>query len=100
MDHYPLKPDNMRAPAHLSRAEIEQSLEELDSKIKVLQGRAHATTADSNHTYHQHIAALERKRGLIADKLNATGNDNNHSTWTDIKNGIDNLANDIKKIWE
>jgi|SRR5688572_3981032 hypothetical protein len=100
MSSYPPKPENVRAPNNLSPNEIRKSLEELDGKIKILQGRAHATTVDSNHTYHEHIAALERKRSLIADKLNASANDSSNSTWTDIKSGIDSLANDIKKIWE
>ncbi|MDQ3292030.1 MAG: hypothetical protein M3Q05_12150 [Bacteroidota bacterium] len=97
MDHYPLKPENMRAPAHLSRAEIQQSLEELDNKIKVLQGRAHATTADSNHTYHEHIAGLEKKRALLVQKLDAT-QDETSSTWTDIKNGLQNLKDEIRNM--
>jgi len=100
MNSYPPKPENVRAPENLSQSEIRKSLEELDGKIKILQGRVHATTADSNHTYHEHIAALERKRSLIADKLNASGKDSDNSTWTDIKNGIESLTNDIKKIWE
>jgi len=97
MDHYPLKPENMRAPAHLSRAEIQQSLEELDNKIKILQGRAHATTADSNHTYHEHIAGLEKKRALLAQKLEAT-QDETSNTWTDIKNGLQNLKDEIRNM--
>ncbi|WP_026463803.1 hypothetical protein [Adhaeribacter aquaticus] len=100
MNSYPPKPESVRAPEHLSPNEIRQSLEELDGKIKILQGRAHATAADSNHTYHQHIAALERKRALISEKLNQSGNDTSNSAWTEIKSGIDGLANDIKKIWE
>ncbi len=97
MDHYPLKPENMRAPAHLSRAEIEQSLEELDNKIKVLQGRAHATTADSNHTYHKHIAGLEKKRSLLVQQLGST-QDENSNTWTDIKNGLQSLKEEIRNM--
>ena len=97
MDTYPLKPDNMRAPAHLSRAEIKQSLEELDNKIKVLQGRAHATTIDSTHTYHEHIAGLEKKRALLAQQLDAT-QDESSSTWTDIKNGLQNLKDEIRNM--
>lgn len=87
----------MRAPAHLSRAEIQQSLEELDNKIKILQGRAHATTADSNHTYHEHIAGLEKKRALLAQKLEAT-QDETSNTWTDIKNGLQNLKDEIRNM--
>ncbi len=87
----------MRAPAHLSRAEIKQSLEELDNKIKVLQGRAHATTADSNHTYHEHIAGLEKKRALLVQQLDTT-QDESSSTWTDIKNGLQNLKEEIRHM--
>lgn len=97
MDHYPLKPENMRAPKHLSRIEIEQSLEELNGKIKVLRGRAHATTADSNHTYHEHIAGLEKKRALLAEKLRNT-QDEESTTWSDIKNGLQNLKDEIKNM--
>lgn len=97
MTSYPSKPENVRAPEHLSPSEIRKSLEELDGKIKILQGRAHATAADSNHTYHEHIAALEKKRALIASKINASQDDS--STWSDIKTSIENLTNDIKKIW-
>ena len=98
MDHYPLKPEHMKAPAHLTRAEIQQSLDELDSKIKVLKGRANATAADSNHTYHEHIAGLERKRELIASKL-ATAEDS-QSTWQELREGLDNLKNDITKLFK
>ncbi len=97
MDHYPLKPENMRAPEHLNRAEIEKSLEELDAKIKILQGRAHATAADSHHTYHEHIAGLEKKRALIAEKLGRT-QDAESNTWTDIKTGIQNLKDEIRHM--
>ncbi|MGV3504149.1 MAG: hypothetical protein ACO1O1_10600 [Adhaeribacter sp.] len=97
MTSYPPKPENVRAPEHLSPNEIRKSLEELDGKIKILQGRAHATAADSNHTYHEHIAALEKKRALIASKMGTAQDDT--STWTDIKTSIENLTNDIKKIW-
>ncbi len=102
MNSHPPKPENVRAPEHLSQNEVRKSLEELDGKIKILKGRAHATTVDSNHTYHEHIAALERKRTLIAEKLDASGNNNdpNSNTWTEIKDGINSLTNDIKKIWE
>lgn len=97
MDHYPLKPENMRAPERLTRAEIAQSLEELDNKIKVLQGRAHATTVDSNHTYHEHIAGLEKKRTLLVAKLGST-QDEESSTWSDIKHGLQNLKDEIKNL--
>ncbi|MFC6999227.1 sll1863 family stress response protein [Rufibacter roseus] len=93
-----MKPENMRAPQHLNEKEIRQSLEELDNKIKVLQGRANATTADSNNTYHEHIAALEAKRALIAGKLNDTSSAN-EGTWKEIKNSIDDLGESIKKMF-
>jgi len=100
MNSYPPKPENVRAPENLSANEIRKSLEELDGKIKILQARAHATTVDSSHTYHEHIAALERKRALIASKLDTTKDDNDTSTWASIKNSIEELTHDIKKIWE
>lgn len=98
MDTYPLKPENMRAPAHLNEKEIRQSLEELDAKIKVLKGRANATAADSHHTYHEHIAALEAKRNLIAGKLSDTSKATD-STWTEIKHSLEDLAEGIKRIF-
>lgn len=88
----------MKAPAHLTREEIQQSLEELDNKIKVLKGRANATAADSNHTYHQHIAGLERKRELIASKL-ATAEDS-QSTWQELRDGLDNLKDDLTNLFK
>ena len=97
MDTYHLKPENMRAPDNLSSEEIRKSLEELDNKIKILKGRVNATAADSNHTYHKHIAALETKRALIAAKLDEK-HPEGHSAWIDIKNGIENLKNDIQKL--
>src|SRR5687768_8309237 len=97
MDTYNLKPENMRAPDNLSEKEIRKSLDELDAKIKTLQGRAHATAADSNHTYHEHIAALEAKRALIASKL-ASPEQKTQSAWDEIKKSIDNLATDLKNL--
>jgi len=100
MNSYPPKPENVRAPEHLSANEIRKSLEELDGKIKILQARAQATTVDSNHTYHEHIAALEKKRALIAGKMDTSQDDSDTSTWTSIKHSIEELTQDIKKIWE
>ncbi|WP_246597043.1 sll1863 family stress response protein [Pontibacter aydingkolensis] len=87
----------MRAPDHLTREEVQKSLAELDSKIKTLRGRVNATTADSNHTYHEHIAALERKRELIAEKLNDS--EDSQNKWKDLKSGLDNLKDDIGKLF-
>ena len=97
MDTYNLKPENMRAPAHLSEPEIKKSLEELDSKIKTLKAKVHATTADSNHTYHEHISALEAKRALIAEKLNSP-EQKTQSAWDEIKKKIDNLGEDLRGL--
>lgn len=97
MDNYPLKPESMRAPNNLSREEVQRSLDELDNKIKVLKGRANATTADSNNTYHEHIAALERKRELIAQKMDTQ--EQSSSTWQDLRNGIDKLKNDVDNFF-
>ena len=87
----------MRAPDNLSHAEVKKSLEELDNKIKVLKGRANATTADSNNTYHEHIAALERKRELLSQKMGVQ--EQTSSTWQDIRNSIDKLKNDVDNFF-
>jgi soluble cytochrome b562 len=97
MDNYPLKPESMRAPNNLSREDVRKSLDELDNKIKVLKGRANATTADSNNTYNEHIAALEKKRELIAQKVNTKEQDS--STWQDLRNGIDKLKSDVDNFF-
>jgi len=98
MDTYNLKPEHMRAPSHLSREEAQKSLDELDSKIKILKGRVNATTADSNHTYHEHIAALEAKRELIAQKLG--DQEDSQSKWQGIKDGLDNLRKDMDNLFK
>ncbi|MHA6247354.1 sll1863 family stress response protein [Pontibacter sp. CAU 1760] len=98
MDHYPLKPENMKAPAHLTREEIQLSLDELDSKIKVLKGRANATAADSNHTYHEHIAGLEKKRELIASKMADAKED--QSSWHELREGLESLKKEITSLFK
>ncbi|OON67210.1 hypothetical protein [Hymenobacter sp. CRA2] len=100
---YTPNPDHMRAPSHLSRTELQQALEELDSKIKMLHARANATTADSPHHYHEHIAALEVKRRKLGEQLGTTDSaedpaDEHGSVWTDLKRGIDTLREDISKL--
>ncbi|WP_347156500.1 hypothetical protein [Pontibacter chitinilyticus] len=97
MENYPLKPENMRAPQNLTREEIQQSLNELDHKIKTLKGRANATTADSNNTYHEHIAGLEKKRALIASKMDTT--EDTHSKWQDLQDGINGLKKDLDNMF-
>lgn len=86
----------MKAPDHLSRSEIQKSLEELDNKIKTLRGRINATTADSNNTYHEHVAALEKKRELIAGKINDA--EDTQQKWQDLRSNINNLHNDADNI--
>ena len=98
MDTYHLKPEHMRAPNNLTREEIQKSLDELDSKIKTLRAKVNAATADSNHTYHEHIAALEKKRELIAEKLNDT--EDTQDKWSNLRSGLDNLKNDIENLFK
>jgi hypothetical protein len=98
---YTPKPEHMRAPSHLSDAELRQALDELDSKIKILNARANATAAGSPHHYHEHAAALETKRAKLADQLDSVsknGHDESGGVWTDIKRGIDTLRDDISKL--
>jgi hypothetical protein len=97
---YTPNPDHMRAPSHLSENELRQALDELDSKIKMLSARANATTANSPHHYHEHIAALEVKRGQLARQLGSPEARGEHSgsVWTEIKRGIDTLRDDISKL--
>lgn len=105
---YPPSPNHMRVPENLSDADLRQALEELDSKIKTLRNRAHATTANSPHTYHEHIAALEVKRAKLVAQLgpapaasstsSATSNDTDRSAWDEIWRGIENLREDLRHI--
>ncbi len=98
MDNYPLKPEHMRAPDHLTKGEIQKSLDELDSKIKTLKARVNATAADSNHTYHEHIAGLERKRALIASKMDKA--EDSQTTWQDLRDGLDDLNKDLDNMFK
>ncbi|UOR03770.1 hypothetical protein MUN82_12515 [Hymenobacter aerilatus] len=100
-------PENVRVPQHLSDADLRQALEELDAKIKTLHNRAHATTAGSHATYHEHAAALEAKRAKLVAQLGptptgpATGaapSEQNKSLWEEISRGIDNLRKDLRDI--
>jgi peptidoglycan hydrolase CwlO-like protein len=97
-------PEHVRVPTHLSAAELHQALDELDAKIRTLQNRAHATTAHSQHTYHEHIAALETKRDKLAAQMkNAPAaqtppSDSDRSTWAEVWRGIENLRNDLRNI--
>jgi hypothetical protein len=98
MDTYNLKPEHMRAPQNLTREEIQKSLDELDYKIKTLHGRLNATAADSSHTYHEHIAALQAKRELIAQKLG--DQEDTQSKWHDLRDGLDNLKKDMDNLFK
>ncbi|UYZ64777.1 sll1863 family stress response protein [Hymenobacter weizhouensis] len=101
---YTPTPEHMRAPHHLSDAELRQALEELDAKIQTLRNRAHATTAGSQNTYHQHADALEAKRARLAQQLGPSrsadtpASDSERSTWGEIWRGIENLRNDLRNI--
>ncbi|MBG8555859.1 hypothetical protein [Hymenobacter guriensis] len=105
MSHTP-SPQHMRVPENLSDAHLRQALTELDEKIKTLRNRAHTTTANSSHTYHEHIAALEVKRAKLLERLGpadaASGTDQpdqaNRSTWEEIWQGVENLRNDLRNL--
>ena len=88
----------MRAPEHLTKGEVQKSLDELDNKIKTLKARVNATTADSNHTYHEHIAGLERKRELIVQKLGDPNSNQNQQHWSDLHHNISDLHNDADNM--
>ncbi|GAB3226596.1 hypothetical protein GCM10027346_09020 [Hymenobacter seoulensis] len=102
-------PEHMRVPDHLTSDDLRQALTELDAKIQTLRNRAHATTASSHNTYHQHADALEAKRARLAERLgsDATGSgtarsaaspDQERSTWDEIWRGIENLRQDLRNI--
>lgn len=86
----------MRAPNNLTKGEVQKSLDELDSKIKTLRGRLNATTADSNNTYQEHIAGLERKRELIVKKMGDPNNQQQH--WNDLHHNISDLHNEADNM--
>ena len=103
-------PEHMRVPDHLTSDDLRQALTELDAKIQTLRNRAHATTANSHNTYHQHADALEAKRARLAERLgtdfNGSGagrsataaSDHERSTWDEIWRGIENLRQDLRNI--
>lgn len=96
-----IQPDHQRAPRHLSAAQAQEALAELDAKLDTLRRRAHATAADSasTHTYHEHIAGLERKRALLQTNLTAaTRSPEGASVWDDLKSGIDTLRQDLLRL--
>ncbi|MBC7449363.1 MAG: hypothetical protein H7330_15020 [Hymenobacteraceae bacterium] len=96
-----IPPDHQRVPRHLSAAQAQEALTELDAKLATLRRRVHATAADSAtvHTYHEHIAGLERKRGLLQTLLAQAGSAaEDESVWTDLKSGIDTLRQDLKRL--
>lgn len=98
-------PENHRAPRHLSVEQAREALDELDIKLDVLRRRARATAVDSPHTYHQHIAVLERKRELLHssfEQVRQVDGDkpDGESLWSDLKSGIDTLRQDLKDLMD
>lgn len=94
-------PEHQRATRQFSAEQLRDALDELDAKLDTLRRRVRATAADSQHTYHAHIATLERKRALLTEQVNAarsqTG-ESDGSVWQDIRSGIDTLRQDLKKM--
>ncbi|WP_324671560.1 hypothetical protein [Hymenobacter sp. GOD-10R] len=101
---YTPHPEHMRAP-QLNEHELHQALDELTAKIKVLQNRAHTTTAHSEATYHEHIAALEVKRAQLEQQLGSAKNNkansaqHDSSVWDEIRQGVDNLRKDLQNLF-
>ncbi len=100
MDYHP---DHQRAPRHLSTEHVREALTELDAKLDTLRRRVHATAAESanTHTYHEHIAALERKRELLHTSFRQaeqTSSPSDGSIWSDLKSGIDTFRQDLQKL--
>ncbi len=96
-----ISPDHQRVPRNLSAAQAQEALVELDAKLDTLRRRAHATAADSAsvHTYHEHIAGLERKRALLQTLLTQAGSGPaGESVWADLKSGIETLRQDLKSL--
>ena len=93
-------PDFPRDP-RLSETALHQALEELDAKIKTLHNRAHATVSGSPNTYQAHAVALEAKRARLAEQLRhapAPDSGPEPSVWTQIRQGIETLGDDVKAI--
>jgi outer membrane murein-binding lipoprotein Lpp len=96
-------PDHQRPPRHLSAEQTHDALTELDAKLDTLRRRVHATAADSahTHTYHAHIAALERKRELLHaafQQAQQTPAPSGGSMWADLKSGIDTFRQDLQNL--
>lgn len=96
-------PDHQRTPSVLSPEQVREALTELDTKLDTLRRRARATAADSPHTYHAHIATLERKRTLLGERATAAqgaGHDAQQasSLWSEFKSGVDVLRQDLKEL--
>ena len=96
-----IPPQHQRAPRHLTATQAQDALTELDAKLDTLRRRAHATAADSaaTHTYHVHIAGLERKRALLhANFLQAHPAPEGTSVWAELKSGIETLRHDLGQL--
>lgn len=96
-----IPPHHQRTPRHLTAAQAQDALTELDAKLDTLRRRAQATAAESaaTHTYHEHIAGLERKRALLhTNFVQARPAPEGHSVWQDLKTGIDTLRHDLAQL--
>ncbi|NVO84141.1 hypothetical protein [Hymenobacter terrestris] len=102
-------PDHIRVPAHLSAADLQRALDELDTKIQTLHRRAHATVAGSTATYQQHAEALEAKRARLLEKLDqataasptdaaAAPAGSETGVWEEIRRGVENLRQDLREL--
>ena len=92
----PTTPDAPRDP-RLSETDLRRALDELDAKIRTLHNRTHATAAGSPSTHEAHPVALEAKRARLAEQLNQADSAET-SAWDHIRQGIENLRDDIKKV--
>ena len=96
-------PDPTRVPQNLSDDMLREALRELDSKIRTLHNRAHATAAGSSATYPAHAAALEAKRARLAAQLGPEPDPTGtpppaQSTWEEIWRGVEGLRQDLRDI--
>ena len=87
----------------LSAANLRLALDELDTKIKTLHNRAHATAAGSANTYAAHAATLEAKRARLAAQLTQAGTPPPGSgpgpgNWQQLRQDIENLGHDVQAL--
>ena len=86
----------------LSAANLRLALDELDTKIKTLHNRAHATAAGSANTYEAHAATLEAKRARLAAQLTQAGAPppagSEPGPWQQLRQDIENLGHDVQAL--